>query len=447
MSDQFADFDLDVRFRASPHGIFRARNHFPEVQPQRSKSMRKSVLRTMPCSRLTFMLLTLMLAAGASRSQVNDIPMGLPSVDYVDNELNSNINRMAFNDKMRDGNGWVANVNPQLGTFISPDGLDLFIDDHMSTFEKDHLNLPTTGCNYIEWVKDNGEDKVLYTRLEGNIQRMYIKNLTGGPRELVGPNDGISRAHQQGSKSDTGRVTVAYRRWVSSDQSWHGFWVSMNDPSHEFPMPGYVYGGGPPQFIQSRYILYQATVGQVVQIIKYDTETHLFRALTDDTGDKYSPYSWEAPELGGGRLYVAEAIPIGSNKYQELRVYWQKSPGDSVLSLWATLPAPPEAGPYTYFTSPEPFVYKNHSYVSLILSTQQDIDDTEVWAFSVPETSGGQPYTKHQRVDTPTIVVKKLDPEWYVKPDNAFIYYWYVDTADANSDKLRRCVFEPGPPQ
>jgi len=62
-------------------------------------------------------------------------------------------------------------------------------------------------------------------------------------------------------------------------------------------------------FIQSRYILYQAAVGQVVQIIKYDTETHLFRALTDDTGDKYSPYSWEAPELGGGRLFVAEAIP------------------------------------------------------------------------------------------------------------------------------------------
>ena len=226
----------------------------------------------------------------------------------------------------------------------------------MSAFLPKRLNQPTTGCNYIEWVKDSGEDKVLYTQMGSDkIQRIYIRDLNGGARELVGPDDGIPRAHQQGSKFDNGRVKVAYRRWVASDQEWQDYWTDMSNPSQEFPMPLYVYGGGPPQWIDSRYILYQGTVNGVVQVIIYDTETHLYRPYTNDTGDKYSPYSWESPERGGGRLYMAEAIPVASNKYSELRIYWQK-PGDPMLSIWATLTAPPEAGPYAYITSPEPFV-------------------------------------------------------------------------------------------
>ena len=118
-----------------------------------------------------------------------------------------------------------------------------------------------------------------------------------------------------------------------------------------------------------------------------------------------------------------------------------------MLSLFATLKAPKEAGAFSFFTSPEPFVYRNHSYISLLLSPQEDINESQVWVFSVPETSGGQPYAQHQRVDTSTITAEKLDPEWYVTPHGAFIYYWYADGADGNRIKLRRTIFEPVPRQ
>ena len=292
--------------------------------------MRRLVLHTIRCSRLTSMLIALMLASGVAQSQVNDVRMGLPSIDYADIEPNSANNKAVFQDKWIDGvNGkaWVARLDPKSGTFVSLDGRDLFIDDHMSTFCINIQKSPLCAANYAEWVTDSGESKVLYSRLEGNQQRMYMRNLHGGPRELVGPSDGISRHHLMGTNISGGRAKVVYRRWMN-DQRWREFWLDMNNPTEEILLPDLAIGGGPPQWTGSRYILYQARVSQVVQLVSYDTLTRSFRNMTDDPGDKYGPYSWQAPELGGGRLVMAEAIPKspGSNKYRELRLYWLKAP-------------------------------------------------------------------------------------------------------------------------
>jgi hypothetical protein len=406
-----------------------------------------------PITRFVVLLCAaLVLASGVAPSQVNDVRMGLPSIDYADIEPNSANNKAVFQDRFIDGyidgNAWVARLDPKSGTFVSVDGRDLFIDDNMSTFCIDVQKSPLCSANYAEWVTDSGENKVLYSRLEGNQQRVYMRNLHGGPRELVGPSDGISRHHLMGTNSSGGRAKVVYRRWMS-DQRWRVFWLDMSNPTEEILLPDLVFGGGPPQWIGSRYILYQARVGQVVQLVSYDTLTRSVRNMTDDPGDKYGPYSWQAPELGGGRLVIAEAIPkkLGSNKYKELRLYWLKAPSDTVLSRFATLKAPKEAGAFSFFSSPEPFVYKNHTYISLILSPEEDTNESQVWVFSVPETSGGQPYAQPQRVGTSTITAEKLDPESYVTPYGAFIYYWYADVSDGNRIKLRRTIFEPVPPQ
>ncbi len=159
----------------------------------RTQVRRSGVLRNITSSELPIVrvrlrrpsasLLALVLAAGAARSQVDDMPVGSPSVAYVDIEVNSAVNMAVFHDRYRDANAWVSEIDPPSGAFVSPDGLDLFIDDHMSTYDPILRNSPLFAGNYAEWVIDNGEHKVLYTRLEGRRQRMYLQDLYGGPRE------------------------------------------------------------------------------------------------------------------------------------------------------------------------------------------------------------------------------------------------------------------------
>jgi hypothetical protein len=98
---------------------------------------------------------------------------------------------------------------------------------------------------------------------------------------------------------------------------------------------------------------------------------------------------------------------------------------------------PPSTGPY--IKSPEPFVYKGKSYVSLV--TMNDLNRsglTDVWIAGIdPNVSFYQKVSGSTERD-------RRDPESFITASGAFIYYT-EQTPDQRM--IHRCDTGLGPPQ
>lgn len=366
----------------------------------------------------------------------DDIEIGSESVWYVDPEFDSENNRISYRDSwILDGEVWVGSLNPEDGTLITD--TVIWLDDHLSP-------ILTYDGNGPEWMRDNGADKVIYTRDEGDgLHRMYLWSTETELSQPIGPEDGINRFHFAGTKSPDGPGKVLYKRRLFPSGDWGIFWLDLSNPTQEFHIPNVELAVSLPTWIDSDHVLYSKLHDDGrIQLAHYDTATHTQTVLTTDDGDKLGAYAWHAPEVGGQLLYMA-AVRFEGNEYAtEVRIY-QGLEGASAATLFTTLAAREITRQEMNILSPEPFVYDGRSYISLSLAPDE-FTVTSVWVFSLPDGAGGDPLPP-QRVDNPNLRVKKLDPEVYVTPYGAFIYYYYTEYYEFPNARviLRRCRFQP----
>jgi hypothetical protein len=374
------------------------------------------------------------LYAAPAQASTDDIAIGSPNVDYVDPEFHSGTNRITFRDAWpANGNVWVSTLDPTSGTFVSGTGQDVLIDGQIAHADESADNGP-------EWIKDAGIDKILYTRTDGAVERMFMRDLVGGAPEALGPADGASRTHCAGTTAPSGRAKLLYRRWVPSLSAWKFFWLDLGSPVREFTLPEAEVKISLPTWVDARYILLSQVVAGVRQLALYDTVSQSVTVQTTDADDKFGAYAWRAPELGGRILYMAAIRFAGQSDVTAIRIYWRERSTDTTLTPFATLRFPTGTTPGGV-RSPEPFTFQGHSYISLALEPADKLD-TSIWVFSVPPTKDGAPFRPPQRVDDSTLRVNKIDPEPYATDSRVFVYYYYVEPETFRTH-LRRCAVTP----
>ncbi len=362
-----------------------------------------------------------------------DIPVGSPTVKYVDPEFSSDNDLFTFRTTwLHNADAWVGWLNPQDGTLVSPTGQDIWLANKLSPIDDLSDNGP-------EWMRDNGIYKVLYTRIADDVQRIYFWSSQTGQSEVVGNfMDSISRTHYAGTHAPSGPGKILYQRRLVPNGPQEVFWLDLHNPTQEHHLPGVSLEISLPTWIGSDAILYSKAVNDTFQLIQYDTNTHTETILTHDEGDKLGAYAWSAPEIGNQLLYLAAVLLPGDPQPRRVRVYRLTKQSD--LQLYAELQPPPAAGDHLNFSSPEPFVYQGHSYISLVLAPDNR-SETSIWVFPLPSQPGASP----QRVDDPDLHEIKLDPESYITRYGAYIYYYYNDNNWPAQTHLRRCLFLPPP--
>ena len=365
---------------------------------------------------------------------VDDIPIGASSVDYVDPEFNPAAGRVTFRDTWEaDGSVWVGALDAATGALATETGRDIFVDRPVPTVDEQTDNGP-------EWIRDDGVDKVLYTRTDGGRERIYMRDLTGGPPEPLGPDDGVSRTHCAGTRAVSGSAKILYRRWVPALVAWRLVWLDAANPTREVLLPDAEARISLPTWIDTRSILISQLIGGVYQLAVYDTVSPSVLVLTADADDKVGAYAWRAPELGGRLLYVAAVRPAGQSDVTAVRVYWRERASDQMLTPYATLGLPADA-PVGGVRSPEPFTFQGRSYVCLAIEPGNTLD-TAVCVLSVPPVKDGPPWRPPQRVDDAFLRAHKIDPEPYATDARVFVYYYYRDPTTRRT-RLRRCAVTP----
>ena len=392
-------------------------------------------------AKLTVIIIFLLaMATGAPAPETTgyhfeDIPVGSPTVKYVDPEFSSDNDLFTFRTAwLNNGEAWVGWLDPSDGTLVSETGQDIWVANKLSPL----IELIDNGP---EWIRDNSVYKVLYTGVAEDVPRMYLWSSQTGQSELVGNfADSIARAHYAGTYTPSGSGKILYQRQLVPNGPQEVFWLDLSAPNQEFHLPGVILEISLPTWISRDTILYTTAVSGTLQLAQYETLSHTETILTADDGDKMGPYAWAAPEFGGQIFYLAAVAASSDANPRSLRIYRHSE--RATLELYAELIAPPDAGNHLNFASPEPFIYQGRSYISLVLAPD-DYSETSIWVFPLPDQSGG--YIP-QRVDDPDLHEVKLDPESYITRYGAYIYYYYSDNNRLVQTPLRRCLFLPSPP-
>lgn len=102
--------------------------------------------------------------------------------------------------------------------------------------------------------------------------------------------------------------------------------------------------------------------------------------LPDDGIGRSSPFPWAAPEAPGGGAFVAR-VEQENSPYLAIEAYRQNA--DGTYEFWNRIE--PICAGYPFNSSPEPFVYKGRSFVSMVSYAGDDKDNDPgiIWVASV----------------------------------------------------------------
>ena len=330
---------------------------------------------------------------------VDDVIVSDRSVSIRDPEFD----KIDFHMAWRKGrNLWVTEVDPYTGAWTPPSGMDQLVDS-------DLVGVSRQG---VEWAFAADGARIVYMRDVDEVPYMYQAVPENGEWRIEQLQDS-SFCAVSGASKDIGdtRPRIVYECESSSkDRKWA--WRELDDPaSHEFiPVNGVT---GRPKWIEGkRALIMTASIRDVSQVFQYDVDTRVVTQLTSGPIPTSFPMMWPDPALRGE--YVMTAVLAD----QVIGLY-RKAGNDWAL---ASLIRPPSSYPFAF--KPEYFVHKGRSYLSYLMTTEENGQQQvhrgkgEVWISQVQHT--GPPF--HRRVNDPTIKRIK-DPEPLVTPYAVYIYY------------------------
>jgi len=372
--------------------------------------------------RVLFFWLSPLLLFGQS-FKPNDVRIGDTTASYLDFEIWQSGHRLCFQDE--NNRGYVALLDSLTGNLRSASGKDFLFDNALAPI--------TNSINGPEWGFSQMGAEVVYTKQVGNARHIGKATWNGSGYSNVDLSANLAgnRFAVIGSKDWADpQARLVYAKG-NSIINFEINWSVANSPLVENVVPyGQNSSSGPRWIDGEQALLTNDLVAGTAQIFRYDLKTAKTAQLTFDAGNKIDAFLFSAPDYGGDRLLFCTVNDTLLRLYRETptgfnKVYDIKIPDPS----------------YGYYFSAEPFVFKGKSYLfvcaaqqKFIPGSQNNSKPADVWIVGLD--------TKRPlfRKISDNRVALRLDPEVFVTPTEAYVYYYeYKQNGNVHPVALHKC--------
>jgi hypothetical protein len=347
--------------------------------------------------------------------------------------------RFAFSDSTL--TLWVANVDPDTGAFIPPNGHGVVADTGAAA--------PTTYLNGPEWMFSTAGSQIT-----------YVKYAPGLPQTTE--NAGVAVATQAGGVWQGAMLAGSEHRFVpfgsedlndprprlvyQSERRQRAYWRYVDDPASEqpvHPLTSVCSRRWVPGMNALVFIAPCAPVArQLPQLFWIDLASGEELRITTDPVPKVYAFAWRAPEFNNDLV----ALTVADRRTM---LVYRRSVDGSGQATWSLASTRTSPEPVPYITSPEPFVHNGRSYVVMRVSASPDLGDNTPSDLAV---SGIEPGQLDLRLLTDTSAPSRVrsDPEYYITSKGPYVYFnRYIPASDSlprQSEGVWRIDLGLGPP-
>jgi len=375
----------------------------PELPMMRDGLLKRSLQRAVWAG---FVLGTTCLAQAGSF--VKNESLVTSQWDLIDAEYSQTRNQIVWSDSV--GNLWTAGIDPVSGMFLPANGKGILVDTNASTT----ADLQTVG-NGPEWATSSKGDQIVYTRFSVGAAhtmsnaRLGLAETTDGvgwTSRFIAANLARNAPYASKDKGDT-RPRISY-----VDPNGNHYWREIYDGSTEKQVKAYPASYRSLRFVKgARAAVYTAPVAGVKQVFRYWLDTGVSEQITFDAGNKdvhSVPWMWQAPE------YSNDYVMLTLVDDTEMRIYRHT---DSSTAAWQVIHSA-KTSKNAVLNSPEPFTYKNKSYVFFAAATGNPNYPTSIWLSNINAAS---PLLRQLTDDS--LPRMRSDPEVYLANDGAYLYF------------------------
>ncbi len=325
---------------------------------------------------------------------VKDILAADPGASIIDPEYNVDLNMVCWQSE--DKELWVCSLDPLTHMFVPLDGKGYLVDYD--------LTAPTFGgWNGPEWMLSQGTTQIVYNQKKGG------ERYPGLATQILGGWNSTTLMQFPGTL-----YAMATRNYADStglflyeSNAYDGIrWVRNTDlnTSHFYPDISLGFFAD-----DNQQICCALNHSRQPGFLEVASTLPFFTQISNDTIG--APCMWNDPE-SNSRMFMYR-----TNGNQTIKVFQENADGSWHLYHSFNSPLP---SPYIYITSPEPFVFNGHSYISFMAAqAPMGLSEmpAEIWISSINPMN---PLMRRVSDNTNSI---RIDPEPVVLGDSAFIYY------------------------
>jgi hypothetical protein len=343
------------------------------------------------------------MAQPLSGTLIDDVQVCPFSANVVDPEFDSASQRMVFVDPQ--GRLRIVPLKAD-GTPKTP-GCAGTVVDTGATLAVPGFDLK----NGAEWARSKLGTEVYYTKLDAGQQPVLARaSFSNGGWKIQLLADGEMRGLPLPTTDANDQQPRIMYVQALPDGTFPTLWREGRDPRTEAAFPGSVSdrSGGAPRWVpgQRAITTTQVDARGIAQAIKYSIDSETIEKLTADRGDKDEVWMWPAPEFGNEPIFITVVNGCCLRVYRQIGGVW---------TVIHTLDAA-DFSIYPRIFSPEPFVYKGHSYVSMQLGTERN-GNSDIWIAAVDASA---PLLR--QVSDPSTLRIRNEPEFMSTPSGAYNY-------------------------
>lgn len=371
----------------------------------------------------TFFIIIAITINAQAQFTVQDIRIGDTTASYMDFEFWQEGNRFCFQDE--NNYGYVGLIDSLTGDLVSASGKDFLFAADLAPI--------TQSINGPEWGYRIGGADVFYTRQIGNNRSIGKATWNGTNYVVTDLSSSLSgkRFAVLCSKTPTDSVpNLIYAKGNNILNFTINYSQAVN-PVTDNPVPYAANSSSGPRFIDGEQALITNDMaGGFTQIFRYNLATSNLTQLTFDAGNKTDAFIFTAPDFGGSRLLFCT---VNNNL---LRLYKEVS---NVFIPQYNIVLPDTS--YHFYFSAEPFVFQSKSYLFVCAANQQFVPGSQnnslpadVWVVGLEQTNPLFRKVSDNRV------ALRLDPEVFITPTEAYIYYYeYKQNGNVHPVALHKC--------
>lgn len=335
---------------------------------------------------------------------LDEAQVSAPGLSMPDPEFDPVSQRVAW-QTLEGEEVWVADIDPLTGAFVPADGRGVLVDTDVGPI--------SAGRNGPEWVQTDLGAELVYVVEDGSTWRL-ARATERSPGDwwaevMPGRTKGVSPIGSLDVGDPAARVRYVFE---TPDGDYLLGWRELDRPATEFRLDTTLRFA---RWVPGERVINGASkVNGVDQIVLYDIDSDRYRQVTFDPTDKTSSFFWDAPELGGTRVFLV-ARGVIPNEPDEIAVYRDDGAGGWIEHKVITMPPG-----YPFVVSPEPFTWDGRSYISFLASQGArnfDNGDSTVWVASI------DPADPYPRLISDPQPVERKDPEPYGGGAEPWIYY------------------------
>lgn len=329
---------------------------------------------------------------------------------------------------------WVAYINPATGEIENPQLIETGLVPISLTKNGPEWAYNPVGAEivYAAWNENSrGVLKRAWEAVPGTWLEEELPNFTFKNVHRLGP---------IGSKDCRFVFPLKVVYAAAVGENIHYVWRELDRPKSEALLPDHIGFSdtrlGIGRWVRDRESLISNALDgdDVYQAVEYDVRTGVTTWLTSDSDIKGDAFMWKSPNPAHeGRYMFFTTVQVIEVPWCGLNVYLENAQGgwDLINQIYPAYPPPPES--LAYISSPEPFDYGDHSYITFVLAdapTAGDATRSHIWLASAE--SG---VYAARRISDGGKHIRK-DPESFVGNDTAWVYYTLMEGSER---KLRMC--------